>query len=989
VVIDGKSESGTIMARALAYSKGDKESAIALLTKMQADKGFAADREEITKTLERLRNAKDVSTSAAGNLYTVELLPDADDFLDWDKPLSEQSEKVKAALGKLDPDSYLPDGDEYDGKELGQISYTRISGKEQEKAMKLAAAGIPGIRYLDGASRGKGGTSNYVIFDESLVKIIAENGEKVEQAGATFSIAPNGELGTTPASTGNTRQSAREARFSQLTPMERALQEKADIILGEQRMAHWQSLGLAAIADVQAQTYSSRVKAVGEATRAVKSGTGEDVMGRLIMTISSELDRLAKGLGVALNRTTHENQKFTARGVKTMVALGDKINTLKNANEVFLQFQTFGRRDDRQAIEALAKIHGFTTELQAAEAELVDIRRTAIEAGVPAGKFWSEPANWEATDAYKADMKDAKQVKAGRVGEAVERVLVKYGFTKNIDFYWPSKVFDKAGLQEFMRGQKAGPVMTEAYRAIEAEAIRQGREVSNADLTVMMAKLVGNTQGKSGPSSLKGRTIANENINFAVMQFYYSPIEAAIMHVESMRKNIQQRQFFGKSINLKPIDEAGLGIEEVDLTESAKSLLAVMAARGEISDTSKEQLSKLIEARFAPTPQNRFVSVMKALGYVTSLGQAYSGQTATIDALAIGLREDRANPLNIFSGIIQAATGKNFITLEEAGIQTQDLGEGFITDKTWENQMVAYVFNKIGMKHFARVYAQSGVNQAMNAVMKMARKGELRPLQMNRLNKLFGERAGEVIADLAAGRKTDEVIFYAWATYAEYQVASQDQQSYSSLTSNTGKMMFQFKSFLTVQFSGMRDNGWNEIRSGELKRIKAGVEQLLTLAAALLMCGLPADMLRAFLTGRTFILDEQICARLMGMIGVSPYLVRTAATEPEKAAASLIIPSFGGTLTDIAKDAKMIKDIIVSGADVSYGEVFWRMRTWQNAPLVGKIAAGRWGSQAEKNKQDREEIGWFVLSAPEDTAAEAKKKDSLKKRLEKEFNTND
>jgi hypothetical protein len=897
---------------------------------------------------------------------------------------------AKAKKGLMGKGFYFTDSEESARKFGAHVIAVYLKIERPYIRSEAKPASYDGEIGLGGPGIAIGG-KQYLVTNPAQIKSATGNRGTFDPANPdiTFSIAPNGGTGTPPASTGNTRQSAREARLSQLTPMERALQEKADIILGEQRMAHWQSLGLAAIADLQAQTYASRVKAVGEATRAVKSGTGEDVMGRLIMTISSELDRLAKGLGVALNRTTHENQRYTARGVKTMVALGDKINTLKNANEVFLQFQTFGRRDDRQAIEALAKINGFTTELQAAEAELVDIRRTAIEAGVPTGKFWSEPANWEETDAYKADMKAAKQVKAGRVGEAVERVLAKYGFTKNIDFYWPSKVFDKAGLAEFLRGEKSLPEMTRAYQAIEAEAISQNRDVTEADLNTMMAKLVGNTRGKAGPSSLKGRTIANENINFAVMQFYYSPIEAAIIHVESMRKNIQQRQFFGKSINLKPIDAAGLGVEEVDLTESAKSLLAVMAARGEISDTSKEQLSKLIDARFAPTPQNRFTSVVKALGYVTSLGQAYSGQTATIDALAIGLREDRANPLNIFTGIIQAATGKNFITLEDAGIDTKDLGEGFITDKKWENQMVQYVFEKIGMKYFARFYAQSGINQAMNTAMAMARKGEFRALQMNRLNKLFGERAGDVIADLAAGRKTDDVIFYAWATYSNYQIASLDQQSYSALTSNTGKIMFQFKSFLTVQFSGMRDNGWNEIRSGEPKRVAAGVEQLLTLAAALLICGLPADMLRSFLTGRTFILDEQICARLMGMIGVSPYLVRTAAAEPTKAAASLIIPSFGGTLTDMAKDVKMVKDIIVSDADVSYGDVLGKMRVWQNTPIVGKILAGRLGSQAEKNREDREKIGWFVLTAPEDEEGDARKMQSLRDRLEKEFNTND
>jgi len=44
----------------------------------------------------------------------------------------------------------------------------------------LLAAGIPGIRYLDGGSRSEGqGTYNYVAFDENLIKITGENGQPV------------------------------------------------------------------------------------------------------------------------------------------------------------------------------------------------------------------------------------------------------------------------------------------------------------------------------------------------------------------------------------------------------------------------------------------------------------------------------------------------------------------------------------------------------------------------------------------------------------------------------------------------------------------------------------------------------------------------------------------------------------------------------------------------------------------------------------------
>jgi len=303
--------------------------------------------------------------------------------------------------------------------------------------------------------------------------------------------------------------------------------------------------------------------------------------------------------------------------------------------------------------------------------------------------------------------------------------------------------------------------------------------------------------------------------------------------------------------------------------------------------------------------------------------------------------------------------------------------------------MVQWVFEKIGMKFFSRLYGQTGLNHALKVAMKQAQRGELSGRQRKRFERLFGERASEVMADLAQGRKTDDVLFYAWATFADYQPVSQDQQSHFALTSNTGKMLFQFKSFLTVQFSGMRDNAWTEIRSGDPKRQMEGAKFMLALAAALLMCGLPADMLRAFVTGRTFILDEQICARLMGMIGISPYLIRESSREPTKGIMSMMMPSFGGVLNDLAKDTKKIYDVTRSGADVSYGDVIGKMRVWQNLPVVGRLLGERFGVHAKRNKEDREESGWFALSSPGDSDADASALESTRNRLEKEFNTND
>jgi hypothetical protein len=149
-----------------------------------------------------------LSNNSNGNLYTVELLPDEADFLDWDKPLSEQSAKVKAAMEKTNETPFDTSEPEYGSissrlqqaiKEARHYNQDpkwdlvhqelAINGRAKLASQALATLGIPGIRYLDGNSRDGGkGTSNYVIFDESLVKILEENGKAVEEGEPSYSL---------------------------------------------------------------------------------------------------------------------------------------------------------------------------------------------------------------------------------------------------------------------------------------------------------------------------------------------------------------------------------------------------------------------------------------------------------------------------------------------------------------------------------------------------------------------------------------------------------------------------------------------------------------------------------------------------------------------------------------------------------------------------------------------------------------------------------
>jgi len=172
--------------------------------------------DEERQALDMLRSGKIVGPRT----YEVNINADPNQFLDWDKPLSEQPEAVRRLAGwtpeaeaeyrkasKSDTDAllaalegesqYVPakmpqppgailpfsaTGDELHQKLFHQarreLEGRGASGAYSARvAEKLREAGIPGIKYLDAGSRGAGeGTRNYVVFDDRLISIIRKYG---------------------------------------------------------------------------------------------------------------------------------------------------------------------------------------------------------------------------------------------------------------------------------------------------------------------------------------------------------------------------------------------------------------------------------------------------------------------------------------------------------------------------------------------------------------------------------------------------------------------------------------------------------------------------------------------------------------------------------------------------------------------------------------------------------------------------------------------
>ena len=147
------------------------------------------------KTLETLNQAKKKSDFGLGrkeNLYKVDIPDDQiAKMLDWDKPLSEQSETIRTVfkdiVKKNNPKESNRQIDKYLNARSGQEVYELAKhqwydrGKSDASLSKLfSKKGIPGIKYLDGGSRTGGkGTSNFVLFADDIAKILERNDQPI------------------------------------------------------------------------------------------------------------------------------------------------------------------------------------------------------------------------------------------------------------------------------------------------------------------------------------------------------------------------------------------------------------------------------------------------------------------------------------------------------------------------------------------------------------------------------------------------------------------------------------------------------------------------------------------------------------------------------------------------------------------------------------------------------------------------------------------
>jgi hypothetical protein len=157
--------------------------------------GFDYPAQSITAALSR--NIADFDPSPrllkavdSGHMYEVNINTSPNELLDYDLPLSEQSDYVKSRLPQELLDREGARGiDAVKNYPLPNSEMMSNADYNQKAAEALRSSGIKGVKYADAQTRfsAKGKTHNYVVFDDAIVDIAKKYGVSMPVAAGLLS----------------------------------------------------------------------------------------------------------------------------------------------------------------------------------------------------------------------------------------------------------------------------------------------------------------------------------------------------------------------------------------------------------------------------------------------------------------------------------------------------------------------------------------------------------------------------------------------------------------------------------------------------------------------------------------------------------------------------------------------------------------------------------------------------------------------------------
>jgi hypothetical protein len=384
--------------------------------------------------------------------------------------------------------------------------------------------------------------------------------------------------------------------------------------------------------------------------------------------------------------------------------------------------------------------------------------------------------------------------------------------------YMPRYVKDLDGLRQAV-GKKTSSVIDEA---LQREATKRGlghwSELDDEVAADIITKSITRKTPPTGKKRLESaRTI--RTIPQHLQKYYHDTPTALQLYINKAEREIAKHEFFGKSV---AYNKAG----KIELDQSINNAIGKhvldMKKRGkELTREQEDDLRVLLKARFeaADKAMGKTMASVRDLQYAALLGQFDS---ALIQLGDIGSSLYLNGVVNTAKAL---ATGNKRakITADDLGLVNQVSAE--LQNLNGMTKFLDFALTWSGFRRIDRLGKDTFIKAAWRKNTKLAKTNP--DAIAKKYGDVFENETADLIADLQAGRMTDNTKLLMWNELADVQPIALSEMPQKYLEMANGRILYSLKSFGLKQLNLIRQN---IIKKGQRGDVTGAFEEALKYA---------------------------------------------------------------------------------------------------------------------------------------------------------------